>query len=371
MKIGIMLRHYEQHGGGVKVYTQNLLRELLKLNTQHEFVLLYRNPKLIGTYGDHDHVREIAIKTSSIFMWDQVAVRWVEKREKLDMIFNPKYSIPLTAKCKTVYVSHGLNQFVLPLPKPLADQISHRFLRLRYAKKADAIIAVSKITREHVIKYLKVPADKVHTVYLGVDQVFRKLMPVHRLNEIRQTYRLPEKFFLYVGQIYPPKNFGRLLQAFAKVGPELNISLVVAGEHRWLCGEELSLIESLGISNWVVRLGWIDHETLPALYKMAEALLMPSLYEACPSPPIEAMACGCPVVTSNRFGTKEIADKAAIFVDPEDVESIANGIHHMITNEELRLKVIEAGHERSRSFSWEKCAQETLWVLEEVLSTRN
>lgn len=366
MKIGIMLRHYDQHGGGVKVYTQGLLREMLGLNAPHEFVLIYRDPRLIGTYHEFSNVREIAVKSRTTFTWDQVAVNQVAKKEKFDLIFNPKYSLPLTASCHTVFVCHGLDWYVMPKWSKLIDRISHKFLIPLYAKKADAIIAVSNITREHVIKYLKVPADKVHTVYLGVDQVFGKRIPDQRLNEIRRIYRLPEKFFLYVGQIYPPKNFGRLLQAYAKVGPELGISLVVAGEHRWLCGEELSLVENLGISNWVVRPGWIDRETLPALYKMADALLMPSLYEACPSPPIEAMACGCPVVTSNRFGTKEIADKAAVFVDPEDIESIANGMHHVITNEELRLRIIEAGHERSRYFSWGKCAQETLWVLENL-----
>lgn len=100
MKIGVMLRHHDQHGGGVKVYTYNLLREMMALNTQHEFVLLYRNAQLIGTYGDNNHVREIAIKAPHIFLWDQVAVPRVAKKEKFDLIFNPKYSVPRPLNAK-------------------------------------------------------------------------------------------------------------------------------------------------------------------------------------------------------------------------------------------------------------------------------
>lgn len=366
MKIGIMLRHYDQHGGGVKVYTQNLLREMLVLDTPHEFVLLYRNPKLVGTYGGLNGVRETCIQAPSTLLWDQVAIRWAEKKEKLDLIFNPKYSIPLTARCPTVFVCHGLDWYVMPWGSRWIDRLSHRYLIPRYAKKADLIIAVSNTARQHMIEYLGLDEDRVHTIYLGVDEAFKKTIPQERLEETRRTYRLPERFFLYVGQIYPPKNFGRLLQAYAQVGPKLGISLVVAGEHRWLCGEELALVDQLGISNWVVRTGWIDRHTLPALYALAEALLLPSLYEACPSPPIEAMASGCPVVTSNRYGTKEVVDQAAVLVDPEDIDSISDGMRRVVTDQDLRQRLIKTGLERSRYFNWKKCAQDTMKVLESV-----
>jgi glycosyltransferase involved in cell wall biosynthesis len=366
MKIGIMLRHYNQHGGGVWVYTHNLLRELLSLDTPHEFVLLYKDPGLVGTYQDGDRVREIAVRAPSIFLWDQMAVTLVEKREKLDVIFNPKYSLPLAVKCKAAFVCHGLDWYVMPWGSKFIDRLNHRYLIPLYAKKADAIIAVSETARKHVIEYLGVDENRVHKVYLGVEESFGKPITSERLNQVRRDYRLPERFLLYVGQIYPPKNFGRMLQAYAKIGPKMGISLVVAGEHRWLCDCEIAQIEHLGINNWVVKTGWVGRETLPAFYAMAEALLLPSLYEACPSPPLEAMSSGCPVVTANRYGTAEIADKAAILVDPEDVNSIADGICWVVTDQQLRQQLVSAGQERVRSFSWEKCARETLQVLESI-----
>lgn len=133
---------------------------------------------------------------------------------------------------------------------------------------------------------------------------------------MRRTYKLPERFFFYCGQIYPPKNFGRLLQAYARVGPKLEVSLVVAGEHRWLCDADLALIEKLRIGSWITRPGWIDRTTLPAFYALAEALLLPSLYESFGIPLLEAMSAGCPVVTANRYGTKELAEKAGVLSIP-------------------------------------------------------
>jgi len=367
MRIGVMLRHYDQHGGGVKVYTHNLLREMLALDTPHEFVLLYSDHKFIGTHTDGKRVHEIAIKAPSIFLWDQLAVRWAEKKEKLDLIFNPKYSLPLTTKCKTVYVCHGLNWAVLRLPKPWTDHISHRFLIPRYAKKADAIIAVSETTRQNLIEYLNIPASRIHTVYHGVNEAFKKPIRPEDLDRTRRKYKLPDRFFLYIGQIYPPKNFGRLLKAYAQVGPKLGIALVVVGEQRWFYQKELALIDRLGISSWVISPGWINHENLPSIYALSKALILPSLYESFGLPLLEAMAVGTPVVTANRYGTKEMADGAGILVDPESIDSIAAGMRKTILDQNLRKNLVEAGRKRVSNFSWKNCAVETLRVLESTM----
>jgi O-antigen biosynthesis alpha-1,2-mannosyltransferase len=225
---------------------------------------------------------------------------------------------------------------------------------------------VSEITRQHVIDYLNVNPNRVHTVYQGVDEAFRKGVSDEIKCKIRGKYHLPERFLLYCGQIYPPKSFGRLLRAYAQVGPELGISLVVAGEHRWLCGEDLKLVDKLNISSWVVRPGWIGRDELPAFYCLAEALLLPSLYESFGIPLLEAMATGCPIVTSNRHGTQEVAGDAAVLVNPESVEEIADGMLRVVEDQDLRKQITEKGKERIKAFSWNKCARETLQVLEGV-----
>jgi glycosyltransferase involved in cell wall biosynthesis len=289
-----------------------------------------------------------------------------DKTERFSLIFNPKYSLPLLSRSRKVFVCHGMDWYVTPGWSKLMDRLNHRYLIPRYAEKADAIIAVSNTVRQHLIEYLGVEERGVHTVYLGVDEAFGRPISSERLEEVRLIYRLPERFFLYCGQIYPPKNFGRLIQAYAQVGPKLRLSLVVAGSHTWLCEDEIALIDQLGISQWVVRSGWIDHEVLPAFYALAEALVLPSLYEAFGIPLLEAMASSCPIVTANRYATAELAGEAAVLVDPEDVESIADGMRQVVTDQILRQQLIAAGRERAKDFSWEKCARETMTVLEEV-----
>ena len=367
MRIGVMLRHYDQHGGGVRVYTQRLLQAMLELRTGHQFVFLYRNPALVGTYSSWPEVEEVALSARSVLTWDQLAVPSAVRRLGIDLLFNPKYSIPLLAPCPSVWVCHGLDWYVMPWRSRLVDRISHRFLVPRYAAKAGAILAVSEVTREHVMHYLKVEPERVVTVYSGVDDVFRRPLPESRLHQIREKYSLPERFLLYAGAIYPPKNFRRLVRAYAQVGPERGIPLVVAGgENRFLSEDELREPEALGIGKWVRWPGWIEQEELAGLYALSEALLLPSIFESCGLPVLEAMAAGCPVVTADRYGTKELAEGAAVLVDPESVESIATGIRRVLEDRSLRAELVAAGHVRSRDFTWRRCAAGTIEVLERV-----
>jgi glycosyltransferase involved in cell wall biosynthesis len=361
-----MLRHYDQHEGGVRVYTRKLLQALLDLRTGHEFVLFYRNPASLGRHGNDPQVKEFALSAPSVLLWDQVAVPLAVRRLGVDLLFNPKYSIALAVRCPTVWVCHGLDWYVMPWASRRIDRLSHRYLVPRYAAKADAIIAVSKITREHVIQYLHVEPQRVTTVYSGIGDGFRARQDPDRLRQLRKKYQLPERFFLYAGAIYPPKNFARLVHAYAKVGPARGIHLVVAGgQNRFLSEQEIKEPEVLGISEWVRWPGWIEgEEDLAALYQLAEALLLPSLFESCGLPILEAMAAGCPVVTANRYGTKEMAGEAGVLVDPESVDSIASGMVRVVEEPGLREWLIQAGRVRAGGFAWPRCAQETLRVLE-------
>jgi glycosyltransferase involved in cell wall biosynthesis len=367
VRIGVMLRHYDQHMGGVRVYTRKLLEAILDLRSGHEFVFLYRHPALVGTHAGDPQVEEVALPARTFLGWDQVAVPRAVRRHRIDLLFNPKYSIPLRAPCPSVWVCHGLDWYVMPWASRFVDRLSHRFLVPRYAARAAAIIAVSEVTRRHVLQYLPVAGDRVFTVYSGVDDVFRRTPDPERLRSVRARYALPERFLLYAGAIYPPKNFTRLVRAYARVGPERGIPLVIAGgENRFLSERELREPEALGIGDWVRRPGWVDQEELAAFYALAEALLLPSLFESCGLPVLEAMAAGCPVVTADRYGTKELAEGAALLVDPESVDSIAAGIRRVLDDADLRGELVAAGRERSRSFEWRRCAAETLRVLERV-----
>ena len=371
MKIGVMLRHFDQHGGGVRVYTHQLLRALLHLNSPHEFVFLYKNPSLLGTYAQEPNVTEIAAPSPHVLWWDQLEIPKLVRRHGIELLYNLKYSIPLNVRCPTAWVCHGLDWYVMPWASRRIDRLSHKYLVPRYAQRADAIIAVSEVTREHVMQYLGVPASKVHTIYSGVDEAFRRPRDEAACLALRERYELPQRFLLYSGAIYPPKNFTRLVQAYARVGPKLDVSLVIAGgENRFLSEHELKVPEEMGLGRWVRWLGWVEPAQLPSLYQMALGLALPSLFESYGLPIAEAMAAGCPVLTADRYGTREIAGDAALLVNPESVEEIAAGMARLIEDEALRSRLTAAGRERMRDMTWDRSARQTLAVLEQIAASR-
>jgi glycosyltransferase involved in cell wall biosynthesis len=242
MKIGVMARCLDQHEGGIRVYARELLKRIA-LSTNHELVLLTKSCK---SNSFEVPIQELALGNSPSFIWDQWQVSKVAHKEGSDLIFNLKYSVPLVKKCPTVFVCHGLDWYIMPRGSKWIDRVSHQLLIPEYAKRADAIIAVSETVRQNVIEYLGVDESRVHRVYSGIDrEKFGKQIPLELLQETKLTYQLPADYFLYCGQIYPPKNFGRLIQAYAQIGPKFGISLVIAGTKTWLYENEVDLIDKL------------------------------------------------------------------------------------------------------------------------------
>ena len=368
MKIGILLRHYDQHPGGVKNYTDNLLERLLPLGKDDEFVLIYKNPNLIGCYAKFPNVREIAYRAPALLIWDQIIVPWIERKEKFDVLFNPKWSMPIFVQAPQIFVCHGLDWYVMPWGSPPLDRLSHRFLIPRIAKNARSIICVSRHTAHDTKRFLGISGSKLRVIYHGIGDSFLQPFNEERTNSIASKYDLPGRYLLYVGGIYPAKNFDRLIRAYAEVKDELGIPLVIAGQHTFMCEDHLNLPEKLGISELVHFVGWIGHDELPVFYKNATALVLPSLYEACPSPILEAMAVGCPVLTGNRTGMSEIAGGAAFEVNPDSVTSIAHGMREITNNSAIRERLVTAGRIRAKQFSWEECAKHTYQAIHDVPS---
>lgn len=364
MRIGVMLRHLGEHGGGVDIYTRRLLAEMLRLPGSNEFVFLYRKPEQAGAFGAHANLRELVLDAPSKLFWDQVTVPATVRRERIDLLFNAKYSLPLLSPKPGVFVIHGMDWYEMPWGSKWQDRLSHRFLVPRYVAKAASVICVSESVRRQLIELFGTAPEKVSTVYYGVDQDFFEEDPPGAEAALRARFDLPGPYFLFVGQIYPPKNMRRVLEAYAKVGPARGIHLAIAGEHRWLCEQEMERMQAPDLARWVRLCGWSDRPTLRALYRGATALLFPSLYEGFGLPIVEAMASGCPVITSNVWSMKELAEGAALLVEPIETAAIEAAMVRIAGDEGLRQDLIARGRERVRSFSWHRCAVETMRVLE-------
>jgi glycosyltransferase involved in cell wall biosynthesis len=367
MRIGIMLRHYEQQEGGVKVYTKRLLPLLFAYGTQHQYVLIYQNSKLLGTYAQYPNVEEVAVGIPGTVPWDQIAVPWIARKKRLDVIFNPKFTIPFLAKAKTMFVLHGSEWFVIPEHFLRHDRWYFNAFVPLYCRHADAFIAVSNAVKADVVEHTGIDPRKVFPIHNGFDPgLFQPVRDPERLRAVREKYRLPQRFILWCGQIESRKNVARLLRAFALIKDELPHQLVLAGEQRWSTRTELQVMQELRLEDRVLFPGWIDHGDLPAVYSLAELFAFPSLYEGFGIPLIEAMACGCPIVTADTCAPPEVLDGSGCLVDPLDVEAIAAGMKKVLLDPQLRAGMIARGLERSKAFSWERCARQVLAVFDSL-----
>jgi len=361
MRIGFMLRNLRELGG-IQVYTLNLLSELLALDSEHEFFLLYQDPQFLGRFGFNPRVREVVIRFPTKLGWDQLAVPWAALLLNLDLIVNPKLSVPLLSGTPSVFTLHGAEQFAVPEVFPAVDRIYSRIMMPIYCRRAAAIISTTQMGVDEIVHYVGADRRKLHPVHEAAHPRFRPWSE-EELAPIRERYGLPERFLLFVGGLSPLKNFSNLLRAYKLLG-ESAPPLVAVGFLRWKYAEDVALIGELGLESRVIRTGFVPDEDLPGIYNLAQVLLLPSLYEGFGIPVLEAMACGTPVITSKTGCTPEVAGNAALLVDPRNVAEIAGTIQRLLDDPALQAELAERGRKRAPEFSWRRAAEESLQVYE-------
>lgn len=365
MKIGVMLRHLNELGG-VVVYTKNILENLLELDKENEYVFFYNSHSMLGTYSKYKNVREIVINKKNKFLWDQVFIPLAVKSQKIDIIFNPKLSIPLFAPAKKIFTMHGLEQFALPTIFKWYDDIYFHLMMPLFCRRADAIIVMTEIGKNDLIKYLKAKKSKIEVISESYHKRYKIIEDSEALMEIKRKYNLPEKFVFFVGGLTPLKNFSNIIKAFNLLIKKVDIKLIVAGFKRWKFEKDLELINKLKLNNEIITLGFVPDDDLPYIYNLARCFIFPSLYEGFGIPVLEAQACRCPVVTTKTGATPEVCNGTAILVNPYDYKEIAQAMYDALTKEDLRQKLIEAGLENVRRFDWLKTANQTLELFKKV-----
>jgi len=358
LRIGVMLRNLGEQGG-IVVYAANLLKNLFEIDSKNEYLLMYRDAKDLGYFSSRSNVKERVISAPNKLWWDQVSVPQVAKKEKLDLIFNPKLSIPLLTSCKTVWVMHGGAQFAVPHAFKLFDRIYFTIANRLYAKKASAIVTMTHLGSKDIVRYMGADSKKMHVIYEAYNENCRVLKK-EETDEVRAKYSLPERFILFVGGLTPLKNFGNLLRAFKSVENKIPHHLVVVGWKRWKFSRDMKLLEELGLSDRVLFKGFASDEEIPAFFNLADLFAFPSIYEGFGIPALEAMACGCPVIASKTGCSPEVVGDAAGLVDPYDPDMIAECIQKILKDDALRQRLIDKGIERAKHFSWRKTATQTL-----------
>ena len=362
-----MLRTLEEKQG-IGIYARNLMRAILQLDHENHYFFMYTNRRQLGSFGIHKNLTEAVLGGKSKLVWDQVSVPKYARANGLDIVFNTKFSVPLLASCKTMMVLHGSEWYVHPEFYSKLDIIYNKIILPVYCRRATAISSVSKVTADDMVGFARINPKKVHVIHSAIADCFAPLTDSDTLERIREKYRLPSKFILFVGKIYPGKNFKNIARAFNKVKDKIDstIKLVSVGDLRWSYDEDFRLIQELGIVDDIHFTGWVDQEELPAIYSLAELFLFPSFYEGFGIPILEAMACGCPVVTANTGACPEVADSAAVLVDPSNPDDIASGIATVLSDSKYRIELKEKGIERAEQFSWELSAKKTINIFQSL-----
>lgn len=386
MKIGVDIRPLQLSSkiSGTGVYIKNLLAALSRTDKKNSYFLLS-----LKNRPQPDLDMEEGFNYEKVFMTSMPLDHLNVVRDRMVLpgvirSFNPDvmhFTSPLELKLH--YDAGSLNQRVvvtiLDLTPVYYGEIlfygRRRLLKPVYCyllnsiKKAARVAAISKNTKNDLVKELDYDPDKVAVTYLGKDEIFRPISDRNALKSIREKYNLPGRFVFYLGGFSRHKNLFRLLDAMKTVIVDQGVEtpLVVAGKiDQYFYEDLLEKIDSLGLQPYVHFPGYIPLQDLPDIYNLAEAFVFPSLYEGFGLPVLEAMACGTPVVCSNTSSIPEVAGDAGIYFDPENTSEIAKAILSVIRDEKLRSSKTKKGLLKASEFTWRGTALQTLKVYEEI-----
>ncbi len=285
-------------------------------------------------------------------------------------------TLPLMRGRKTVVTIHDTTPLVFPEHYPPGIKGKLKFGAQKLVlKTVNGVIADTKNSKKDIAKFLGYPKNKIHVVYLAAANIFQLVKEEKKLEKIKKKYHLPPRFILYVGDV----NYNKNILGLVKACKSVKMPLVVVGkqaiqkkfDRKNIENQPLvQLIKLYGKDPGVIRLGFVPDDDLVVIYNLATIYCQPSFYEGFGLPILEAMASGTPVVTSKKASLPEIANKAAVFVDPYDINDIANGLTVAIEDEDLREKLIARGLEQVKKFSWEKVANETYKVYQKVVAEK-
>jgi len=373
MNIGINARYLQKKHTGIENYLLNLLKQLISLDTNNNYFLYFGNHKPVPSVvpGGGAVTRIASMPTNSQLMrmiWDQVGLPHALKKDSITVFHEPSFISPLIKVCPTVITVFDLAYLYFPEHFTRRNVLYLKTLLPYSIKKADCIIAISKHTKNDIIKHYNVTPEKVRVVYLGVDPFFRVVDQKDRIAQIKRSYGITKEYLLNVSLISPRKNLITLLKAFKKLCTQNNhrYQLVIAGEKGWVYEKIFAAVSSLGLEDDVVFTGYVTNEELIYLYNNAISFLYPSLFEGFGLPILEAMACGCPVITSRVTSIPEVCGEAAVLVDPNSEDELFHAMHRIVGDSEKRHSLREKGFKQAALFSWEKTAQQTRAIYEEI-----
>ncbi len=302
--------------------------------------------------------------------WEQFIQPRALRASRCDLLHALAFAGPKQISIPWIVTIYDLSFMKFPQSFNSLNRIYLNYAVRDSLRRANQAIAISESTKRDLVSHYGVSPDKVRVIYCGVDPSLKTDPDSSGVAQLRARYSLPGKFILYLGTIEPRKNIVRLLRAFARSKRDARLphSLVLVGARGWMYAQVDRVVEEEGIGNDVIFTGYAPQDELASWYRAADLFVYPSLYEGFGLPPLEAMACGTPVITSNAASLPEVVGDAALMVAPEDERALADAIVRALTDRTLRETMIARGTDQASKFSWERAARETTALYAEVLA---
>lgn len=347
-----------------------LIKNIEKIDRKNEYTVLLSSQPREDLPKERLGWHYKILKPSRLKTWLSIPWALFRANPKPDVIFTPTHYIPRFSKIKRVGTIFDLSYLYFPKMFTKDDLLKLTNWSKFSILNADKIITISNFTKKDILKNYSVESNKVVVSYPGFDkEVFKPVKDRQKIEKIQKKYGIKGNYIIYIGTIQPRKNLMRLMEAVSKID---DLKLVIVGKTRgegkqgWLFEETLRKPRELGIEDRVIFTGFVPTVDLPALLCGALAYVQPSLWEGFGIPPVEAMACGVPVIVSNISSLPEVVGKSGLLVKPTSVDQIEQAIRTVLADKKLRIKLSKLGIERVKKFSWKKMAKIVIKTLEEV-----
>ena len=362
---------------GLGRYCEQVLRQLLLLDSRSRYFIFLGSERTREQWREFENAHPQVLTSRSKLIWDQVVVPAAARRAGVDLLFNPKFSLPLFTSIPGVFVLQSSDWYVNPGNYPWWDNFYIRLMLPLYCRKASGQLAISKTTLDDLARHVKLTSAATAITYAGVGPGFTAHRDPLEQQRFREEYALPERFILTVARVqhtghrglpdYPGGNNERLLRAYRRYRKQspAPLPLVVAGREieRYLRQRGFSTEDLEGVH----FIGFVPNERLALAYQLADCFVLATLFESFGLPILEALATGCPAIVPRTGAAPEVAGTASRLIDPYDEEDIAAALLEVTSSQELRTQMSQAGLARARSFSWRQTAERILAVFNELV----
>lgn len=355
MRVAIDMQTTLGQPTGIGFYVSNLVHSIERIDRKNEYIKLLPQ-------------KQEDFRSVERFLWDQITVPGRARQAKADLLHQPGFSAPVMFGKPVVVTIHDLIAIRFGKDIPTGSRLYFgKWMPFSY-RYADHIIAVSEHTKRDIMELLGVPNEKITVIYEAMDEAFQPIRDKRAIERVKQKYNTGDHFILHVGTINPRKNLEFLVKVFAQVQKKVRTGwkLVITGKKGWYYEGLFKAVKDLGLESSVVFTGYIPEADKAPLYNAASIAVTPSIYEGAGLPPVEAMACGTPVVSSNTSSLPEMVGDGGMLLPPTDTDGWVKSLVHLMRDPALRRDWGARGRKYVKRFTWERTARETIKVYERV-----